>query len=243
MILPGQIKLNDATLFAGPTKTRTVKAEEEIVQYEEVEETDNTVIIFKGMADDVVYINVKKEIDGQWREHGFPTKVGEKIGKKKIIGGKVFDFTTNYILQDIVYNVQRPVTLKKKIVILNEAGEFVGRRIVPGETFMKSTAKIKYKDEGGKIKELWLMESDSTLSADHDETVEKVQSPEKTKLTVPQESKTGYIGNRQGEIIKNTTRPTQPQFFCLPLNTCKLDLQTAGKIIEEENQYFLCTIF
>ncbi len=151
------------TIFAGPKKIRAINVEEEIAQYEEEEVeteevTDNTEIIFKGVAGDVAYINVKKEIDGQWRVHGFPTKVGEKIGQKKIVGGKILDFTTNYALQEIVYNAQRPVTLKKKIVNLNEAGKFIGTRIVPGEMYMKSTAKIKYKDENGNISGMWLME-------------------------------------------------------------------------------------
>ncbi len=157
---------------AGPKET-----EVEIVQYEEIEVAHNTEIIFKGMVDGLAYIYVRKEKDGQWREHGFPTKIGEKIGRKKIIGGKMVDLTTNYVLQDIVYNVQRPVTLNKKIVVLNEAGGFDGTRIVPGETYMKSTSKIKYKDKNGNINELWLMESESTLSANRDETVEKEQWP------------------------------------------------------------------
>jgi len=170
-------QIKRATVFAGPTKIRVEKAEEEIVQYEEVEVTGNTEIIFKGMVDELAYIYVRKKKDEQWREHGFPTKIGEKIGKKKIIGGKIFDFTTNYVLQDIVYNVQRPVTLNKKIVVLNEAGEFDSTRIVPGETYMKSTSKIKYRDKNGNINELWLMESESTLSVNHDETVDKAQRP------------------------------------------------------------------
>ncbi len=149
------------TIFAGPNKIRAVNVEEEIVLYEEAEVedfADNTEIIFKGVAGGIAYINVKKEIDGQWREHGFPTKVGEKIGNKKIVGGKMLDFTTNYVLQDIVLDAQRPVTLNKKIIDLNEAGEFIGTRIVPGETYMKSTSKIKYKDENGNISGLWLKE-------------------------------------------------------------------------------------
>ncbi|MCP4252079.1 MAG: hypothetical protein GY775_01505 [Candidatus Scalindua sp.] len=147
------------TIFSGPKKIRVVNAEEEIVQYEEAEKVvGNTEIIFKGVSGNVAYINVKKELDGEWREHGFPTKVGEKIGNKKIVGGKMLDFTTNYVLQDIVYDAQRPVTLEKKIVNLNEAGGFIGTSIVPGETYMKSTSKIKYKDENGNISGLWLKE-------------------------------------------------------------------------------------
>ena len=168
-------QIKRTTLFAGSMKIRAVEAVEEIVQYEEVEETDNTEIVFKGMTEGVAYINIKKEIDGQWREHGFPTKVGEKIGNKKIIGGEVLDFTTNYVLQNIVYNAQRPVTLNKKIVNLNETGEFVGTRIVPGETYMKSTSKIKYKDENGNVSELWLKEYEKTFTVEDEKPYEQAE--------------------------------------------------------------------
>ncbi|KHE93523.1 MAG: hypothetical protein K8F52_03715 [Candidatus Scalindua rubra] len=168
-------QIKRATLFAGPTARRLVKAEKEIVQYEKVEETDSTEIIFKGMAGDVAYINIKKEIDGQWREYGFPTKVGEKIGNKKVVGGETLDFTTNYILQDIVYDAQRPVALNKKIVDLNEAGEFVGTRIVPGETYMKSTSRIKYKNENGNISELWLNDSGRITRAEEERLSENIE--------------------------------------------------------------------
>ena len=149
-------QIKRATVFTGPTKIKSRTGA--IVQIEEVEVIDNAEIIFNGVVDGLAYIYVRKEIDGQWHAHGFPTKIGEKIGKKKVVGGKMLDFTTNYVLQDIVYNVQRPVTLNKKIVDLNEAGGFVGTRIVPGETYMKSTSKIKYKDENGITRELWLGE-------------------------------------------------------------------------------------
>ena len=168
-------QIKRTTLFAGSMKIRAVEAVEEIVQYEEVEETDNTEIVFKGMTEGVAYINIKKEIDGQWREHGFPTKVGDKIGNKKIVGGKVLDFTTNYVLQDIIYNAQRPVTLNKQIVNLNEAGEFIGTRIVPGETYMKSTSKIKYKDENGNVSELWLKEYEKMFTVKDEKPYEQTE--------------------------------------------------------------------
>jgi len=172
---PWANQIKRSTLFAAPTKIKAIKKEEKIVQYEEVEETYNTEIIFKGMADGIAYISIKKEIDGQWHEHGFPIKVGEKIGNKKIVGGEVLDFTTNYVLQDIVYNAQRPVALNKKIVNLNETGEFVGTRIVPGETYMKSTSKIRYKDENGNVSELWLKEYEKTFTVEDEKPYEQAE--------------------------------------------------------------------
>ncbi len=163
-------QIKRTTVFAKPVEVtaeiRVEETEEEVVQYVKVEEVDNTKIIFKGIVDGLAYIGVRKEIDGQWREHGFPTKVGEKIGNKKNVGGKMLDFTTNYVLQDVVYNAQRLVTLDKKIVSLNEAGEFVGTRIVPGETYMKSTAMITCEDENGNTKELWMSGTVNTNSVE-----------------------------------------------------------------------------
>jgi hypothetical protein len=162
-------KIERTSIFAGTVDANIKKAEEEFVIYEQVEVPANTEIIFKGLADDLAYIKIRREIDGQWHEHGFPTKIGERIGGKKISGGKTFDFTTNYVLQDIVYKVQRPTALMKKVVILNNAGEFVGTRLIPGKTFMKSTSKIKYKDEYGNISELWLKESTRTTRVEEEE--------------------------------------------------------------------------
>lgn len=159
-----------ASIFSEPVtaeaeKTETV--ETVLIQHEKIEEpADNLEIVFKGLADGLAYINVRREIDGQWHEHGFPTEIGERIGGEKIVGGKTIDFTTNYILQDIAYKAQRPVTLMKRVVLLNAAGEFEGTRMAPGETYMKSTAKIMYKDENNNIiKGLWLKESQKTVKA------------------------------------------------------------------------------
>ncbi len=162
-------KMERTSIFAGRVDANIEKAEEEFVIYEQVEVTADTEIIFKGLADDLAYINIRRTMDGKWREYGFPAKIGERIGGKKISGGKTLDFTTNYVLQDIVYKAQRPTTLMKKAVILNDAGEFVGTRMIPGETFMKTTSKIKYKDEYGNINELWLKESARTTKVEEEE--------------------------------------------------------------------------
>ncbi|MBT3881519.1 MAG: hypothetical protein HON76_02555 [Candidatus Scalindua sp.] len=156
-------QIERSILFAGPTKIRAEEAkieetEEEIVLYEEVEATGSTEIIFKGKVHGLAYIKVIKKIEGEWYEHGFPTKVGKRIGGKKIIAGEMLDFTTNYVLLDIVSNAQRPTELMKKVLILNEKGEFAGTRMVPGETYMKSSSKVKYRDENGITRELWLGE-------------------------------------------------------------------------------------
>ena len=180
------------TVFAGPTKVVVEEVEEveEVVQYEEVEVVETIEIIFKGVVDDLVYIDVKKEIDGQWREHGFSIKIGERIGDKKVIGGEVLDFATGYVLQDIIHNAQRPITLMRTALILNQKGGFDGTRMVPGETYMRSSPQIKYKDENGIIMELWLGEGRVKVGKEQ-EKVEEEQEKVWYK-NVLDKVKTGY---------------------------------------------------
>ena len=83
------------------------------------------------------------------------------------MGGKALDFTANYVLQDIVYKAQRPTTLMKNVVILNDSGEFAGTTMIAEpETFMKSTSKIKYKDENGNTKRIMVKESAKTIKVE-----------------------------------------------------------------------------
>jgi len=199
-------KIERTSIFAGKVDVNREKAEEQFVIYEQVEVPASTEIIFKGLADDLAYINIRREIDGKWHEYGFPTKIGERIGGKKISGGKTLDFTTNYVLQDIVYKEQRPTTLMKKDVILNDAGEFVGTRMIPGETFMKTTSKIKYKDKYGNINELWLKESASTTEVEEEELSENVD--EKAKSAESKESAAiENLTKQQQEAIDKAKKP------------------------------------
>ena len=193
-------QIKRATLFSGPTPVRVEEVavvEEEIFQFEEAEVTGSAEIVFKGMVRDLAFVVVRKKIDGQWRVHGFPTKVGETIGGKKIVGGEMLDFTTNYVLQEIVYNAQRPKTLMRKLLILNEKGELVGTRMVPGETYMKSTSKIKYKDGDGIINELWLEESATMTSTEEERLFEDME-----EMTIPAASK-------ESAVIENLTKQRQ----------------------------------
>ena len=159
--LPLVEPIKRTSIFTGPIQDVEIGmgVEEKLAetgQYERVDIPDATKIAFKGVTGDLALINVRRKIDEQWYEQGFPMKAGEQIGAEKIIGGKTVNFTTNCLLQEIIGKAQRPVTLMKKVVILNEEGEFVGTEMVPGETFMKSTSKIVYKDDQGSISELWL---------------------------------------------------------------------------------------
>ena len=199
-------KIERTSIFAGRIDVNREKAEEEFVVYEQIELPASTEIIFKGLVDDLAYINIRMEIDGKWNEHGFPTKIGERIGGKKISGGKTLDFSTNYVLQDIVYKAQRPTTLMKKAVILNDDGEYVGTRMIPGETFMKTTSKIMYKDEYGNINELWLKESERTTKVEEEELPENMEEEAKPSAS----KKSAVIENltkQQQEAIDKAKKP------------------------------------
>lgn len=168
---PWANKIKRTSVFTGPIKLNAKKEEpeeqkKEILLNKKVEVTADTEIIFKGLSENLVYILIRKEIDGQLQEYGFPTKVGEKIGRKKTLGSKTLDFTTNFILQEIVQSVQKPTKLMGRSVILDSTGKFVETRMVKGKTFLKTTSKIKYEDVDGKIKELWLGESSKIVSSD-----------------------------------------------------------------------------
>jgi hypothetical protein len=178
--LAGPIK--KASIFAGPVGDIEIGmgVEEdtaEAVQYKRVDIQDATEIIFKGVTGDLVLVNVRRKMDEQWYEQGFPIKAGEQIGAEKIIGGKKVNFTTNCVLQDIVSKAQKPVTIMKKVAILNEKGGFVGTKMVPGETFMKSTSKIVYKDDQGTTKELWLGETAIVIKDESEEDAEWYEDP------------------------------------------------------------------
>lgn len=167
---PWAKRIERTSLFVGSMKGIDTEKESEgldlevepveTVQYEQVTAPNNTEIIFKGLADDLVLLSVRRKIDGQWLEKGFPTKIGERIGGEKVMGGKTIDFTTNYVLQDIIKKAQRPMTIMKKDVMLDENGNFIGTRMVQGETFMRSASKIMYEDDDGNTKELWLGEKE-----------------------------------------------------------------------------------
>ncbi len=165
---PWANKIKRASVFAGPAnlkekKVKPKELEKEIVLNKKIEVTADTEIIFKGLADNLAYIHIRKEMNGQWNEYGFPTKAGERIGRKKTLGSETFDFTTNYVLQEIVHNAQKPTKLMRRSIILDEAGEFVETRMVECEPFLKTTSKIVYEDENGNTKELWLGESEKIV--------------------------------------------------------------------------------
>ena len=157
--------IEKTSIFAGPVwenkiREETVdRPETEIVHERRTENQLPTQISLKGVTDKLALVNVRRKINEVWRQYSFPLRNSDQIGSEKLIRNVKYDFTTNCVVEDIINKVERPVTLMKKVVVLSDAGKFVGTRMEPGETFMKNTAKITYKDEEGITKELWLGES------------------------------------------------------------------------------------
>jgi len=198
-----------ALIFAGPVGDEEQIIEESsvgTVQYERVDVTDATKIDFRGVTGDLVLINVRRKIGEQWHEHGFPIKAGEQIGAEKIIGGKKINFTTNCILQDIVDKAQKPVTIMKKVAILNEEGEFVGTKMVPGETFMKSTSKIVYKDDQGSTKELWLGQTAVIIEEEPEEEAEWYEDPVGTVKSTYKDVTKSLKSSTEDESVTEDTK-------------------------------------
>jgi hypothetical protein len=157
--------ITKTSIFAGPIRGGDVVTEKEM----DVKETNftpverkipiPTQISLKGVADRIALVNVRRKINEVWYEHSFPLRNSEQIGAEKIIKNVKYDFTTNCVIKEIINKVERPVVMRKKVVLLSDAGKFIGTKMVPGDTFMKNTSKIIYRDEEGVTKELWLGES------------------------------------------------------------------------------------
>ncbi|MCP5004828.1 MAG: hypothetical protein GY941_12935 [Planctomycetes bacterium] len=154
------------SIFADHTWKRSINDKEVVAEandqeftYIEREIPVPTQIALKGVTGQLALVKVRRKINEVWYEHSFPLKNSERIGAEKIIRNVKYDFKTNCVIEDIISDVKRPVTLRKKVVVLSDAGKFVGTKMVPGETFMKNTAKMIYKDEEGLTKELWVGES------------------------------------------------------------------------------------
>lgn len=204
--LPLVTPIEKAFVFTGPIEVveevqvveEVIEEElEDVVQFKRVDISEfPTDIVFKGVGDGLVLINVRRKIKEKWHEQCFPIKIGGRIGSEKIIANKKIDFTTNCVLKDIVYNAQRAVTLSKKVVILDEEGGFVGTKIVPGETFMKTTSKMAYKDEEGNTKELWLGKTHVVIE-------EIIEEEKKTWKEDP----VGNVKSLYGDVVKKEKTP------------------------------------
>ncbi len=207
--LPLAEPIKRALIFAGPVGDEEQIIEESsvgTVQYERVDVTDATKIDFRGVTGDLVLINVRRKIGEQWHEHGFPIKAGEQIGAEKIIGGKKINFTTNCMLQNIIDKAQKPVTIMKKVAILNEEGEFVGTKMVPGETFMKSTSKIVYKDDQGSTKELWLGQTAVIIEEEPEEEAEWYEDPVGTVKSTYKDVTKSLKSSTEDESVTEDTK-------------------------------------
>ncbi len=205
--MPSVVSIERTSIFSGPKKEKITEAPpppppKPEVQEIVIEEGDrfkdlvDTWLIFKGVTDDIALINVRRNINEQLKEHSFLIRIGERIGEEKIIAKRKVDLTTNCLLLDIAINAQRAVTLRKKVVILDEEGGFVGTRMAPGEKFKKNVPKIAFRDEKGEIQDLWL--------GGEVQVVEKPKEEEKKTFS---EDPLGVIKDKFGDIKESMGAP------------------------------------
>ena len=190
------------SIFAGPENLREVDKAEKDLLYVQVDIPHATEIALKGITDKLALINVRRKINEVWYEHSFPLRSKEQIGAEKIIQNKRFDFTTNCILDEIINGVKRPITMQKKEVLFSDAGKFIGIKMVAGDTFMKSTSKVTYKDEGGVIKDLWLGES---------HIIKEEPKKEPAFSEDPVGNVKSKIGDTASKIKKKLTKDDKPE--------------------------------
>lgn len=117
----------------------------------------DTEFVLKGGTADMALIQVRKLHNDTWRIESFTVEKGKIIGKKKKIGAETVDFNTCCTLREIVPIAQKPLVMKKTMVLRNEKGDFLGTSIT-GEKHMISTSKIVFEDKKGDVYNLWIGE-------------------------------------------------------------------------------------
>lgn len=117
----------------------------------------DTEIVYKGGTPYKALIVIRKEDQGNVIEQGFIVEHGEIIGANDPINGKrVIDFKTGCTLKEIIPNAKKKLFTNKRIVKLDEKGEFIGA-LVEQEPYYISTMKIVYENKRtGSTDELWL---------------------------------------------------------------------------------------
>lgn len=125
---------------------------------------DTTSIRYVGGSESMAQIEVQKFIEGRWEALIVNVKPGDKIGKKesRLIDHKMatLDFTTGYDLIAIVKEPKETKTKRTRNVWADDPNT-PGKKIQKEEEYEDvqkvTTMKIKYHDDGGAEKELWLM--------------------------------------------------------------------------------------
>lgn len=124
---------------------------------------DTTSIRFVGGTEQMAQIEVQKFINGKWEVQKANVRPGSKIGKKetRLVDRKpaTLDFETGYELLTITKEPR--VTKEKKTRNVwkddpNQPGKKIQVEEEYEETTTVTTLKIKYKDDTGAEKEMWM---------------------------------------------------------------------------------------
>ncbi len=124
---------------------------------------DTTSIRYVGGSKDMAQVLVMKFIDGNWLSQPVNVRPGEKIGKKesRMVEHKMtsLDFTTGY---DLIAIVQEPKETKTKktrtdwVDDPNTPGKKIQKEVEYEDVQKVLTFKIKYHDDAGAEKEMWI---------------------------------------------------------------------------------------
>lgn len=117
----------------------------------------NTEFILKGGTADLALIQVRKLHKDKWLTESFTVEKGEIIGEKKLFRKETVDFNTDCKLIKIIPSAQKPLIIKKSMLLRNEKGEFLGTSLTE-EKHMISTSKIVFEDKKGDPYDLWIGE-------------------------------------------------------------------------------------
>ncbi|GEM_PF-3110538 len=143
-----------------PPVNNLKKDESEMVS---ISTPDTTSIRFVGGTEQMAQIEVQKFINGKWEVQKANVRPGDKIGKKesRLVDRKMvtFDFETGYELLAITKEPRVTKVKKVRNAWKNDPNDPAKKIQVEEEyeeTTTVTTLKIKYKDDGGAEKDMWM---------------------------------------------------------------------------------------
>ncbi len=140
------------------TRDLLKKTESQSLSHPDVPTPKNMEFILKGGTADLALIQVRKLHNDKWLTESFTVENGKTIGGKKVINREPVDFNTHCKLIKIIPLAQKPLLIKKSILLRNEKGEFTGTSLTE-EKYMIPTSKIIFEDKTGETYDAWIGES------------------------------------------------------------------------------------
>lgn len=228
---------------SGPGSDEPVLKSIEMGPIEYVDTKLETELVFRGVTNGLALISVRRNIEGQWQEQGFPMKVGDRMGQEKIWGGRKVNFITNCILIDLFEKAERKKELQKTVVNLDENGRFIGTKVVPSGYYTETSAKIEYWNEEVQKSVLWLGETAViTVKEEEKEVVDGEEVEEEPKFEF--EDPAGKIKSFfSGTSVKDKPKQLRPEDSSAFMHnsyslTPLADFEVLARVFGYEHYYF-----